>query len=116
MSPHLKCIFLFEGNCGGPPPSDVHKQVLCSLVDVEDLVSEQAEAGGALQGQLPQGQRRRVAVQRWMAQNETNCNKTHNTRPVKNQNRPGLGGNSECGYAHTIHFSMASRDRYSQGI
>lgn len=34
-------------------PSDVDKQVFCSLVDVEDFVPKQTEAGGALQGQFP---------------------------------------------------------------
>lgn len=43
-------------------PSDVNKQILCSFVDVEDLVPEQTEAGGALQSQLPQRQCRCVAV------------------------------------------------------
>lgn len=52
-------------------PSDVHKQILCSLVDVEDFIPEQTEAGGALQSQLPQRQRRRVAVQHRMTQDET---------------------------------------------
>lgn len=52
-------------------PSDVHKQVLCSLVDVEDLIPEQTEAGGALQSQLPQRQRCCVAVQHRMTQDET---------------------------------------------
>lgn len=54
-------------------PSDVDKQILCSFVDVEDLVPEQTEAGGALQSQLPQRQRRCVAVQYRVAQDETNC-------------------------------------------
>jgi len=31
-------------------PSDVDKQVLAGLVDVENLVSKQAKAGGTLQG------------------------------------------------------------------
>lgn len=53
-------------------PSDVHKQILCSLVDVEDFIPEQTEAGGALQSQLPQRQRCCVAVQHRMTQDETN--------------------------------------------
>lgn len=54
-------------------PSDVHKQVLYSLVDVEDFIPEQTEAGGALQGQLPQRQGCCVVVQHGVTQNEPNC-------------------------------------------
>lgn len=54
-------------------PSDVHKQVLCSLVDVEDFIPEQAQAGGALQSQLPQRQSCCIAVERRVAQDETDC-------------------------------------------
>lgn len=54
-------------------PSDVDKQILGSFVDVEDFVPEEAEAGRALQRQLPQGQGRGVAVQHRVAQDETNC-------------------------------------------
>ena len=53
-------------------PSDVHKQVLCGLVDVEDFIPEQTEAGGALQSQFPQRQRCCIAVQHRMTQDETN--------------------------------------------
>lgn len=53
-------------------PSDVHKQILSSLVDVENFIPEQTEAGGALQSQLPQRQRCRVAVQHRVTQDETN--------------------------------------------
>ena len=53
-----------------PLPSDVHKQIFCSLVDVEDFIPEQTEAGGALQSQLPQRQRCCVAVQHRMTQDE----------------------------------------------
>lgn len=34
-------------------PSDVDEEVFCGLVDVEDFVPKQTEAGGALQGQFP---------------------------------------------------------------
>lgn len=54
-------------------PSDVHKKVLSSLVDVENFIPEQTETGGALQSQLPQRQRCCVAIQRHMTQDETNC-------------------------------------------
>lgn len=53
-------------------PSDVHKQILSCFVDVEDFISEQTEAGGALQSQLPQRQRCCVAVQHRVTQDETN--------------------------------------------
>lgn len=66
-------------------PSDVNKQILCSFVDVEDLVSEQTEAGGALQSQLPQGQRRCVAVQYRVAQDETNCEDTDGNKWLNKQ-------------------------------
>lgn len=62
MCPHIQLL----------SPSDVHKQILCGLVDVEDFIPEQTEAGGALQSQLPQRQRCRIAVQHRMAQDETN--------------------------------------------
>ena len=54
-------------------PADVYKQVLGSLVYVEHLVPEQAQAGGALQGQLPEAEGRRVSAQHRVAQDEPNC-------------------------------------------
>ena len=53
-------------------PAEVDKKVLGGLVDVEDLVSEEAEAGAALQGQLPQAESCRVVVQSDVAQQEPN--------------------------------------------
>lgn len=61
-------------------PSDGHEQVLCSLVDVEDLIPEQTEAGGALQGQLPQRQGCCVVVQHRVTQNEPNCREEREDR------------------------------------
>lgn len=65
-------------------PSDVHKQVLCRLVDVEDFIPEQTEASGALQSQLPQRQGRGVAVQHRVAQNETNCRENREQGHIRN--------------------------------
>lgn len=64
-------------------PSDVNKQVFCSLVDVEDLVPEQTEAGGALQSQLPQRQSSSVAVQHGVAQDEADCGESGEEGRVK---------------------------------
>ena len=51
-------------------PANVDEQVLCSFVDVEDLVPEEAETGAALKSQLPQAERGRVSVQSRVAQDE----------------------------------------------
>ena len=70
------CVCVGVCVCSGvriASPADVYKQVLGSLVYVEHLVPEQAQAGGALQGQLPQAESRRVAAQHRVAQDEPNC-------------------------------------------
>lgn len=105
-------------------PSDVHKQILCSLVYVEDFIPEQAEAGGALQSQFPQRQRCRVAVKHRMTQDESNWRGNREEYVTK---LIGPGMNTEapnpcfnCTYKQStsplcpvtgIHTASADRDR-----
>lgn len=53
-------------------PSNVDKEVLRCLVDVENLISVQAKARTALQGKFPKIQRSGISVQYSMAKNKTN--------------------------------------------
>lgn len=75
-------------------PSDVHKQVLSGLVDVEHFIPEQAEAGGALQSHLPQRQRCGVAVQDRMAQDEANWGENGEKYNQKSNRRQQHGQNT----------------------
>ena len=153
------CLDIFNLWQGTPSiftavPSDVDEQVLAGLVDVEDLVSEQAEAGGALQGQLPQGEGGCIRAQHRVAQDETDWGGTCQLIVFKFPRRSVYelqlirfmdtkiyetdshiyyylfithlhkiteGSTHKHTHTHTlylqtIHFSIASRDRYSHGI